>query len=116
MRKALSLFLCLCIMIVLSQSVAFAAEKIESFDITMSGFAIGAKKKDVKFTLADERLEVASQSFTGKFSEDDTFLEQKSYRAMIGVRGKSGKIYFSLRSCRQKMLDFQGLMCRIRCL
>ncbi len=89
MKKIIDLILLVMMLLSFCTITADAADEISSFGVSVSGFGIGAKKSDVNFALFDDRLEIAHKVFIGKFGEDDTFLEQKSYMVKVGVRIKS---------------------------
>ncbi len=95
MKKIISLWLCLCMLIAVLPTAAFAAtleaaETIETFGITMNGFRAGVKETDVTFTLSDDRLEVSEVSWNGKKTENDTFYAKKDYTLFVTVKVKSG--------------------------
>ncbi len=91
MKKLLSALLCVCLLVLSLPATVLGAEKIEKVSMSMSGFEIGNRKSDVSYTLSDDRLEIANSSLNGKFGDDDTLLEQKSYQFMVVVRVKEGE-------------------------
>ena len=90
MKKSLGIFLCLCILLTFFNTTGFAAEEINTFGITMSGFKGGAKESDVTFTRSDDRLGFANINWVGTTNEDGTFKKEKSYALTLYIKVKSG--------------------------
>ena len=90
MKKLLSLLLCVCTVITMLGTSAFAAEEISTFGISMSGFKGGGKEEDVTFTLSDDRLEIKEVSWAGTKNEDGTFKNEKAYTVTLYIKVKSG--------------------------